>query len=66
MRVCCVCGKLDAEMEDDGYDTCSQRCQDELERLQPTSQRPAHSTPRQIEERPSTPGYCAVPRDDAA
>lgn len=55
MHVCRVCGKV-CDSVDDIDETCSDGCRDELERLQPAGTRPPHSSPRQVEERPSEPG----------
>lgn len=65
MLVCCVCGKVDDDSEEDEFATCSLQCREDLERLQPASQRPAHSRPRAVEEHPSEPGL-PLPEELAA
>jgi hypothetical protein len=63
MILCSVCGKV--ADEDHGYETCSKECREVFDRQEPYIRNPPHSQPRQIEERPSTPGL-DVPRSDAA
>jgi hypothetical protein len=54
MLVCCVCG-TPLPPESGNREICSRpECQDTFEQYY--SQGPAHSQPRQIEERPSEPG----------